>query len=48
MQHIIEKILQHQWMVGLLAVAFTLSMIAFFARIRRDDQKHHEKKRGDS
>jgi hypothetical protein len=47
MQHMIEKILLHQWMVVLLAVAFTFSMIAFRARIRRDDKKTHEKKRGD-
>ena len=46
MQHMIEKMLQHLWMVGLLAVAFTCSMCAFWVRIRRDEKRRQEKGHG--
>jgi hypothetical protein len=44
MQHVIDKIVSHPWMVGLLAVSFLLSMIGFWARIRRDERNRRNNK----
>lgn len=43
MQHVIDKIMSEPVMVALLAVAFSLSIIGFLARIRRDDRSRREK-----
>jgi len=45
MEHVIEKILSHPWMIGLLAVTFVLSMVGYWARIRRDRRKPPERRR---
>ena len=45
MQHLIDRVLSEPFMVGVLAVAFSLSMAGFFARIRRDERKKQQGER---
>jgi hypothetical protein len=44
MQHVIDKMMEHTWMVGLLAVVFACSLVAYWARIRRDERNRSGKK----
>jgi hypothetical protein len=39
MHQVIAKILSQPWMVGLLTLSFVLSMMGYWARIRRDKKR---------
>jgi hypothetical protein len=42
----IAKIVAHPWLVGILALAFSISMLAFWIRIRRDDRRRPDPESG--
>ncbi len=44
MQHMIDKIASQPWFDALLIVAFVLCMLAYWARIRRDDRRRKDRK----
>jgi hypothetical protein len=39
MHQVIAKILSQPWMIGLLTLSFVLSMLGYWARIRRDKKR---------
>lgn len=43
MQHILDKLITHLYVVVLLAAAFFCSMVGFWLRIRRDENRRIEK-----
>lgn len=45
MQHFIDRILSEPVMDAMLVVAFSLSILAFLARIRRDERRRRDKVR---
>ncbi len=46
MQHMIDRILSEPVIVILLIIAFSLSMLAFFARIRREEEARRNRAEG--
>ena len=38
MHDVIDHLLSHPWIVALMAVCFTLCMVLFRARVRKEDQ----------
>jgi hypothetical protein len=46
MQHVIDRILSEPVIVILLIIAFSLSMLAFFSRIRRDEKARRDRAEG--
>ena len=43
MELFLAKIASHPWVVGLLAVCFVLSMLGFWARIRREARRNYRR-----
>jgi hypothetical protein len=41
-QHILNKLSTHPWIIGILAITFAFSMAGFWLRIRRDERRKRE------